>query len=62
MDRVDIRVPLEPVRFEDMTDSRATVAWRVADLERSADIGKEHVLEAIQHRRYCEGDVYWNYK
>jgi magnesium chelatase family protein len=38
------------------------VARTVADLEACQHIGKEHVLEAIQYRRYCEGDVYWSYQ
>ena len=134
LDRVDLRVPLEPVCFEDLTDeegagrggsaavavrveaairtqrqryaglsfsrnahippglierfcaldtdcraalrdaaerlslsSRAfhsilRVARTIADLDASARIGREHILEAVQHRRYCEGDVYWEYQ
>ncbi|UCF97181.1 MAG: YifB family Mg chelatase-like AAA ATPase [Spirochaetaceae bacterium] len=132
LDRVDIRIPLEPVRFEEMSDEGAAhqsngavarrvaqaihrqrrryrafsfsrnahippgmidgfcsldpgcrralqdaveqfslssrafhsilkVARTVADLESSDPIRREHLLEAVQHRRYCEGDVYWNY-
>jgi magnesium chelatase family protein len=38
------------------------VARTVADLDDSRDILKDHLLEAVQYRRYCEGDVYWNYK
>jgi len=134
LDRVDLRIPLEPVRFEDMAGSDAAdtgnsaeaarrvagairmqrerykdlafrrnahippglidrfcaldhegraglqdaarqfslssrafhsilkVARTIADLNGSPGIHKEHLLEAVQHRRYCEGDVYWNYK
>jgi magnesium chelatase family protein len=134
LDRVDLRIPLEPVRFEDMTGSDASdagnsavaagrvaaairmqrarykdlsfsrnahippglidrfcclepdsrralgdaaerfnlssrafhsifkVARTVADLEASEHICKDHLLEAVQYRRYCEGDVYWNYQ
>jgi magnesium chelatase family protein len=134
LDRVDLRIPLEPVRLEDMTGSDASdagnsavaagrvaaairmqrarykdlsfsrnahippglidrfcclepdsrralgdaaeqfnlssrafhsifkVARTVADLEASEHICKDHLLEAVQYRRYCEGDVYWNYK
>jgi magnesium chelatase family protein len=38
------------------------VARTIADLEEHKRIGKEHLLEAVQYRRYCEGDVYWNYQ
>ena len=38
------------------------VARTVADLDASQRIGKDHLLEAVQYRRYCEGDVYWNYE
>ena len=38
------------------------VARTIADLEASRRIGKDHLLEAVQYRRYCEGDVYWNYQ
>jgi magnesium chelatase family protein len=38
------------------------VARTIADLEASQRIGKDHLLEAVQYRRYCEGDVYWNYR
>jgi magnesium chelatase family protein len=134
LDRVDVRIPLEPVRFGDMagghgsdTESSAAAARRVAaairmqrvrykdlpftrnahvppglierfcsvdaegwasiqdaaerfslssrafhsilkisrtvaDLEASRRITKNHVLEAVQYRRYCEGDVYWSYQ
>jgi magnesium chelatase family protein len=134
LDRVDLRIPLEPVRFEEMVGSDATdtgnsaeaarrvaaairmqraryknfsfsrnahippglidrfcfldaesraalqdaveqfslssrafhsileVARTIADLEDSERIGKDHLLEAVQYRRYCEGDVYWNYR
>jgi magnesium chelatase family protein len=133
LDRVDLRIPLEPVRFEDMTGSGASdagnstevarrvaeairmqrvrykdfsfsrnahippglidrfcpldlegraalqdsaeqfslssrafhsilkVARTIADLEAWKRISKDHLLEAVQYRRYCEGDVYWNY-
>jgi magnesium chelatase family protein len=133
MDRVDLRIPLEPVRFEEMTGnntagngSSAEVAGRVAaairmqrvrykdlpfsrnahippglierfcsldaqgsaglqdaarkfslssrafhsilkvartvaDLQAHRHITRGDVLEAVQYRRYCEGDVYWSY-
>jgi magnesium chelatase family protein len=133
LDRVDLRIPLEPVRFEELTASDASdagssaavgrrvaaairmqrarykdrpfsrnahippglidrfcrldqagrsalqdaaeqfslssrafhsilkVARTIADLEASQRVCKDHVLEAVQYRRYCEGDVYWNY-
>jgi magnesium chelatase family protein len=38
------------------------VARTIADLEASEHIGNDHLLEAVQYRRYCEGDVYWNYR
>jgi magnesium chelatase family protein len=38
------------------------VARTIADLEASERIGRQHVLEAAQHRRYCEGDVYWSFR
>ena len=38
------------------------VARTIADLDASQSIGKNHLLEAVQYRRYCEGDVYWNYR
>jgi magnesium chelatase family protein len=38
------------------------VARTIADLDASPHIGKDHLLEAVQYRRYCEGDVYWNYQ
>jgi magnesium chelatase family protein len=38
------------------------VARTIADLEASQRIGRDHLLEAVQYRRYCEGDVYWNYQ
>lgn len=134
LDRVDLRIPLEPVRFEDLTggdaldtensaaaarrvaaairmqrarykelpfsrnayippglidrfcsldsESRAglqdavekfslssralhsilRVTRTIADLQAHERVGKNHVLEAVQYRRYCEGDVYWNYR
>jgi magnesium chelatase family protein len=38
------------------------VARTVADLEASERVWRSHVLEAVQFRRYCEGDVYWSYE
>jgi magnesium chelatase family protein len=38
------------------------VARSIADLEGSDSISKEHLLEAVQYRRYCEGGVYWSYQ
>jgi len=38
------------------------VARTIADLAASRRIGKDHLLEAVQYRRYCEGDVYWSYQ
>ncbi len=37
------------------------VARTIADLAGSADIRREHLLEAIQHRRYGDADIYWSY-
>ncbi len=37
------------------------IARTIADLDESESIKKDHVLEAIQHRRYGDGDVFWNY-
>jgi magnesium chelatase family protein len=36
------------------------VARTIADLDRSANIGKNHILEAIQYRRYGDGDYLWS--
>jgi magnesium chelatase family protein len=36
------------------------VARTIADLAGSDEIEEEFVLEAVQHRRYCETDFYWN--
>ncbi|MBN1797836.1 MAG: YifB family Mg chelatase-like AAA ATPase [Spirochaetales bacterium] len=37
------------------------VARTIADFEDSVNICKEHVLEAVQHRRYGEEDTFWSY-
>jgi magnesium chelatase family protein len=37
------------------------VARTIADLAGSEDIRREHLLEAIQHRRYGDADIYWSY-
>ena len=37
------------------------VARTIADLAASEGILKEHVLEAVQHRRFGEQDPFWNY-
>jgi magnesium chelatase family protein len=37
------------------------IARTIADLACEQDIGKEHVLEAVQHRRFGEDDSFWNY-
>ena len=37
------------------------VARTIADLEESGAIGRDHLLEAIQHRRYGDADIYWSY-
>ncbi len=37
----------------------ARVARTIADLERSDDITVDHLLEAVQHRRYGDGDLCW---
>ncbi len=36
------------------------VARTVADLEESEEIRKIHILEAVQHRRYGDGDYFWS--
>jgi len=36
------------------------VARSIADLEGAAAVRKRHILEAIQYRRYGEGDLFWN--
>ncbi|RKX79382.1 MAG: ATP-binding protein [Spirochaetes bacterium] len=36
------------------------VARTIADLEGTAEIKNTHILEAIQHRRYGENDIFWN--
>ncbi len=33
-------------------------ARTIADLEQSRDVEKEHLLEAVQHRRYGESDFF----
>lgn len=35
------------------------VARTIADLAACRDIEEEHLLEAVQHRRYADGDFYW---
>jgi magnesium chelatase family protein len=37
------------------------VARTIADLDGTASIQKVHILEAVQHRRYGEEDVFWSY-
>ena len=37
------------------------VARTVADLAGSEEICREHVLEAVQHRRFGEEDPFWSY-
>lgn len=37
------------------------IARTIADLAGEQDIGKEHILEAVQHRRFGEDDSFWNY-
>ena len=37
------------------------VARTIADLDGSESILKVHILEAVQHRRYGEDDVFWSY-
>jgi magnesium chelatase family protein len=35
------------------------IARTIADLAESDNIAADHVREAIQHRRYGDGDFYW---
>lgn len=37
----------------------ARVARTIADLERSDGVAADHLLEAVQHRRYGDGDLCW---
>jgi magnesium chelatase family protein len=61
--RSELKAAAESLSFSSRAfHSILKVARTIADLEQSAAIRKEHLLEAVQHRRYCEGDVYWNYK
>jgi len=36
------------------------VARTIADMEGEKNITKYHLLEAVQHRRYGDGDFVWN--
>ncbi len=36
-----------------------TIARTIADLDGKSSIGTFHVLEAVQHRRYGDGDYFW---
>jgi magnesium chelatase family protein len=36
-------------------------ARTIADIEGADSIGREHLLEAVQHRRYGEEDTFWSY-
>lgn len=37
------------------------IARTIADLDESVNIEKDHLLEAIQHRRYGDNDFFWNF-
>jgi magnesium chelatase family protein len=61
--RSELRKAAESLSFSSRAfHSILKVARTIADLAVSERISKDHLQEAIQHRRYCEGDVYWNYK
>ncbi len=36
------------------------IARTIADLDGAADISKVHLLEAVRHRRFGDGDFYWS--
>lgn len=36
------------------------ISRTIADLEENETVGKEHILEAVQHRRYGDGDYFWS--
>jgi magnesium chelatase family protein len=37
------------------------IARTIADLAESPEIEREHLLEAMQYRRYGDSDIFWNY-
>ena len=37
------------------------VARTIADLDEAGEVGKDHLLEAVQHRRYGEEDSFWSH-
>lgn len=36
------------------------IALTISDLEKKEVIGKDHILESLQHRRYGDNDFYWS--
>ncbi len=61
----DSRAVIESAAAKLMISSRAyhsilRIARTIADLEAEERIARTHLLEAIEHRRYGDGDFYWS--